>query len=122
MLERDERIDRLEKELSSFHSDLKYIGKNVDKMAHALEAMVTMQSDIRVIEDRAETRYKAQTAANELLHSRIDHVNMELKELKSLADNGDTIYKISIAIGKTLGGLLLTTLFGLIIWALRAQG
>ena len=38
MPERDERIDRLEKEFSSFHSDLKYIGRSVDKMATAMES------------------------------------------------------------------------------------
>jgi SMC interacting uncharacterized protein involved in chromosome segregation len=122
MPERDERIDRLEKEFSAFHSDLKYIGKSVDKMANAMESLVTMQSDIRLMEERAETRHTAQKLANDLLHKRIDHQNLLLKETNTKAENGNLIYKVFINLAKTVGALMITTIFGIIIWALKAQG
>jgi hypothetical protein len=122
MPERDERIDRLEKEFSSFHSDLKYIGRSVDKMATAMESLASMQSDFRVMDERAETRHSAQKVANDLLHSRIDHCSERAKGIELDAYKGSVAHKILLGIGKTLGALAITTVFGLIIWALKAQG
>jgi predicted RNase H-like nuclease (RuvC/YqgF family) len=122
MPERDERIDRLEKEFSAFHSDLKYIGKSVDKMANAMESLITMQSDIRIMEERAEARYMTQKAANELLHTRIDHANASVKALQPKVEKGCTIYNILVTIGKSVVALLVTTLFGLVLWAIKMQG
>jgi hypothetical protein len=122
MPERDERIDRLEKEFSSFHSDLKYIGRSVDKMATAMESLASMQSDFRLMDERAETRYLAQKVANDLLHTRIDHCNERAKDIELDAYKGSVAHKVLLGIGKTLSALAITTVFGLIIWALKAQG
>jgi hypothetical protein len=122
MPERDERIDRLEKEFSSFHSDLKYIGRSVDKMATAMESLASMQSDFRVMDERAETRHSAQSITNALLDTRIDHCNERIKGIELDAYKGSVAHKVLQGIAKTLGALAMTTVFGLIIWALKAQG
>jgi hypothetical protein len=118
----DVRVDRLEKEFNAFHTDLKYIGKSVDKMANAMESLVTMQSDIRIMEERAETRYVAQKLANDLLHTRIDHTNKNVSELVPKVAKACTLYNIFVTIGKTVVAALATTLIGLIIWTIKAQG
>lgn len=135
-MQENERLNKLEDKFEQmsqnvllFHNDLKNIGTAVQDLASSMKAMVQMQSDIRVMEERYETRHKALKDADALLHIRLDELKAIIvaneKSQKNTVDNaslGARAYRFLIWAGGIIGGLMLTSAFGIWIWAIATKG
>jgi len=129
----EERLDKVEKELRStqdnvllIHKDLQVISSSLVDMATAMKAMAEMQSDMKVFEERMETRSKDNKEAHTLLHNRIDTCYLRIdnhhKVIEEIEPKVNSTYGTLIFIAKALGGAALTMLFGLVIWAIKQGG
>lgn len=125
----EDKVDKMSESVLVFHNDLKNIGTAVQDLAASMKAMVQMQSDVRVMEERYETRHKALKEADTLLHSRID----DLKELietyeesqKDTVTNallGARAHKFLIWSGGIIGTLMITSAFGAWMWVIAMKG
>ena len=126
-------IDNIKKDLRVtqdsvllIHQDLKTMSKGISEMASSMKIMVDVQSDMRLMNERIESRHIAQKETNNLLHSRIDATNKTIKDksedIQKKADNGNLAYMFLLWTAKILGSSVLLTLFGLFIWAIQTKG
>ena len=136
MPENSERIDKLEKEVRItqdsvllIHKDLQQMSSAMTKMANSMETMAILQTNMKVMEERCETRHTALKEADKLLHARIDQVDKQIKEAfvadevtKTKANNGDSAWTFLKWAGGILGGLLLTSAFSIYLWAIAMRG
>jgi len=136
MPENTERIDRLEKEVRVtqdsvllIHKDLQQMSMAMTKMANSVEIMATLQTNQKVMEERCETRHTQLKEADKLLHSRIDDCNLDIKTLNTKdesvakeASKGSQAFTILVWVGGIFGSLLITTAFGIMLWAIKSGG
>jgi len=136
MPENTERIDRLEKEVRVtqdsvllIHKDLQQMSMAMTKMANSVEIMATLQTNQKVMEERCETRHTQLKEADKLLHSRIDACNLDIKILNTKdesvakeASKGSQAFTILVWVGGIFGSLLITTAFGIMLWAIKSGG
>lgn len=136
MPENTERIDKLEKEVRTtqdsvllIHKDLQQISSAMTDLASSVKLMATIQTNQKVMEERCETRHSQLKEADKVLHARIDACNMAIKEsntkdekVAEKASNGQTAFTILVWAGGILGTLVLTTAFGLFLWAVQTKG
>lgn len=126
-MEHKEEIEVIKKELRTtqdsvllIHNDLKQMSRGISEMATAMKVMVEVQSDIRIMNERAESRHNAQKDVNSLLHSRIDSVNKVVKDKSMIVEkearNGQLAYDVIKWAGLTIGGLLVTSAVGAWLW------
>ena len=125
----EDKFEQMSQNLLLFHNDLKNIGTAVQDLASSMKAMVQMQSDVRVMEERYETRHKALKEADTLLHTRLDELKAMMseneanqKETVNNASLGAIAYKFLIWAGAIIGGLMLTSAFGVWVWAIATRG
>jgi hypothetical protein len=118
-------IDNIKKDLRVtqdsvllIHQDLKSMSKGISEMATSMKIMVDVQSDMRLMSERIESRHMSQKETNSLLHSRIDAT----RDIDKKANNGNTAYLFLVWTGKILGTSLLLTAAGLFIWAIQIKG
>lgn len=125
----EDKMEAMSQSVLVFHNDLKNIGTAVQDLASSMKAMVQMQSDVRVMEERYETRHKALKEADTLLHSRIDDLKALIeayeesqKDTVTNAALGARAYKFLIWAGGIIGVLMLTSAFGVWMWAIAMKG
>jgi|688.fasta_scaffold841681_2 hypothetical protein len=126
-------IDNIKKDLRVtqdsvllIHQDLKQMSKGISEMAVSMKIMVDVQSDMRLMTERAESRYIAQKETNNKLDMRIDAVNSAIEDKSELigkqAQQGSVAYNIIKWIGITIGSLLLTSVVGSWLYVVAMQG
>lgn len=124
-----ERIEKLEKEVRVtqdsvllIHKDLQQMNQAMTKMANSVEILATVQTHQKVMEERCETRHNQIKDNLKLLHNRIDRVETKDEEVSKKADKGDTAYTIMVWAGGIIGSLMLTSAFGIWLWAIATKG
>jgi len=136
MPENTERIDKLEKEVRVtqdsvllIHKDLQQMSIAMTKMATSMEVMATLQTNQKVMEERCETRHAQLKEADKVLHARIDMCNVDIKAANTKdegvakeASKGSQAFTILVWAGGILGSLMITTAFGIFIWAIQQKG
>jgi hypothetical protein len=130
MMDDATEIDTLKKELRNtqdsvllIHSDLKQMSSGIGEMAASMKVMVQVQSDMRLMNERIETRHQAQKEINSLLHARIDATNSGIKDkskiLEEQASKGNSAYTFLMWVGGVIGTLIVGTAFTVFLWALK---
>ena len=126
-------IDNIKKDLRVtqdavllIHKDLQLMSSGITEMASSMKIMVEVQSDMRLMNERSESRYLAQKSTNELLHLRIDATNKVIKDksetVEKQAERGDIAYSIVKWVGITIGGILLTSAVGSWLYVIALRG
>jgi hypothetical protein len=126
-------IDNIKKDLRVtqdsvllIHQDLKQMSKGISEMAISMKIMVDVQSDMRLMTERAESRYIAQKETNNKLDMRIDAVNSAIEDKSELigkqASQGSVAYNIIKWIGITIGSILLASVVGSWLYVVAMQG
>ena len=126
-------IDNIKKDLRVtqdsvllIHQDLKQMSRGITEMAVSMKVMVDVQSDMRLMQERIESRHLAQKATNERLDARIDTTNKAIKDKSEIvgkqAERGDVAYSILRWAGMIIGGIILTSLVGSWLYVIALQG
>lgn len=126
-------IDNIKKDLRItqdsvllIHQDLKQMSTGISEMALSMKVMVEVQSDMRLMNERAESRYLAQKATNERIDARIDTSNkrIEVKAelIESKAEHGDIAYSILKWVGGIIGTLIVGAAFTSWVYVLSLKG
>jgi hypothetical protein len=132
-MEHATEIEGIKKELRTtqdsvllIHQDLKQMSRGITEMSASMKIMVEVQSDMRLINERIESRHLAQKATNERLDGRIDATNKTIKDksevIENQARNGNAAYTALKWIAGILGTLLITSAFGSWLYVLSIQG
>ena len=123
-----ERIDKLEKEVRVtqdsvllIHKDLQQMNQAMTKMANSVEILASIQTNQKVMEERCETRHNQMKDNIKLLHSRVDTVEKKDEDVSKKADKGSVAYSVIVWAGGILGSLLLTSAFGVWLWAISQK-
>lgn len=127
--ENNERLNKLEDTVRKTQDSLLIISRDMHqmneaimRMAKSLETLVEVQKNIKIIEERSESRHNVYKESEKHLHARIDAAKAECKPYAEKADNGDKAYKTLVFVAKTLGGAALVTLFGLFLYIVKLKG
>jgi len=126
-------IDNLKKDLRVtqdsvllIHQDLKTMSKGITEMASSMKIMVDVQSDMRLMNERIETRHVAQREINKLNKEDIDTINTRISTkcsvVEAQARDGKIAYNILKWIGITFGILICGSLFGTWLYVVALQG
>ena len=126
-------IDNIKKDLRVtqdavllIHQDLKQMSHGITEMASSMKIMVEVQSDMRLMNERAESRYLAQKETNSRLDLRIDATNKTIKDKSELvekqANQGSVAYAIIKWTGITIGSILLASVVGSWLYIIALQG
>ena len=128
-MEHAEEIDNIKKDLRItqdsvllIHQDLKQMSKGIGEMASSMKIMVEVQSDMRLMNERIESRHLNQKDTNSRLDKRIDETNKTISTNMSKAENGDIAYSIIKWLGITVGGLLVASLVASWLYVVALQG
>lgn len=121
-------INNTKLDIGFIHKDLQNINQSMAKIANAVEVLASVQMNIKVLEERSETRHKDNKEMFKLLHSRIDETNKTVKELHQEDDDyrkdvskGTLAYKAMLWFLGTVGTLLFTGL-GTLIYRVLTYG
>lgn len=128
-MEHTAEIEVIKKELRTtqdsvllIHSDLKQMSGGIAEMASSMKIMVEVQSDLRLMNERIESRHLAQKEINSLIHARIDATNKILKDKSEVVEkearNGQFAYDVIKWIGITVGGILTASAVGAWLWVI----
>ena len=126
-------IDNIKKDLRItqdsvllIHQDHKQMTKGISEMASSMKIMVDVQSDMRLMNERAEARHQAQKETNARIDLRIDATNKVIKDKSELiekqAEHGDIAYSILKWSGTIVGGIILTSAVGSWLYVVALQG
>lgn len=126
-------IDNLKKDLRVtqdsvllIHQDLKTMSKGISEMASSMKIMVDVQSDMRLMNERIESRHMAQKDINKLTKEDIDNINNRISTKCSIVEeqarDGKVAYNILKWIGITFGTLICGSLFGTWLYVVALQG
>jgi regulator of replication initiation timing len=122
-------IDNIKKDLRItqdsvllIHQDLKQMSKGIGEMASSMKIMVEVQSDMRLMNERIESRHLAQKDTNNRLDKRIDETNKTISTNMSKAENGDIAYSIIKWIGIAIGSLLIASIVASWLYVVALQG
>ena len=123
------RLDKLESSLRKTQDSMLLMSKDVHQMnqsinsiAESIEALVHIQQDLKVIDERNEQRHLQLKEADKVIHNRIDDLHNAKKELETKANNGDRAYTILIQIAKWFGASMATLTVGLIVFLIQFKG
>lgn len=124
-MEESARLDKLENAIRKTQDSMLLMGKDmhqinqsVSSVAKSMEALVKVQQDVRIMEERNETRHQQLREADRLLHKRID----ALASLSTKASNGDRAYSILVQIGKWTGAGVVILMLGLLVFLIELKG
>lgn len=124
-----ERLDKLEESVRKTQDSMLLMGKDIHQMnqnitsiASSMKALVEVQQNMRLTEERSEARHAQLKDADKLLHSRLDQLTANKKTIEEHAENGNKAYGIMIFIAKTLGTATLMTVFGIMLWLIQLKG
>lgn len=119
------RLDKLEDAVRKtqdsmllMSKDVHQMNQSISSMAHSMELLTKVQQDIRVMEERNESRHIQLKEADKVLHKRIDSVS----DLEAEANNGNRAYNIMVQIAKWFGASVATVIVGLIIFLIQLKG
>lgn len=80
-MEESARLDKLENAIRKTQDSMLLMGKDmhqinqsVSSVANSMEALVKVQQDVRIMEERNETRHQQLREADTLLHKRVDKI------------------------------------------------
>lgn len=92
-MEHATEIEGIKKELRTtqdsvllIHQDLKQMSRGIIEMSASMKIMVEVQSDMRLMNERAESRYLAQKSTNERLDLRIDKTEKTIQDKSELVE------------------------------------
>jgi GTP cyclohydrolase III len=78
-VDQEKRFEKIEAEarvtqdsVLLIHNDLKTMSAALTKMANAVDIMANIQTDMRVMEERIESRHATQKSTNDRLDDRLD--------------------------------------------------
>lgn len=127
-MEHSTEIDNIKKDLRVtqdsvllIHQDLKTMSHGIAEMASSMKIMVDVQSDLRLMNERIESRHNAQRETNSRLDTRIDELGTKCETVEGLARNGNTAYSVIKWITITFGTLACGSLFGSWLYVLAQQ-
>jgi hypothetical protein len=126
-------IDNIKKDLRItqdsvllIHQDLKQMSKGISEMASSMKIMVEVQSDMRLMNERIESRHMAQKDINKLTQDGLDNINTRISTkcsiVESQARDGRTAYNILKWIGITFGTLVCGSVFVTWLYVVALQG
>jgi tetrahydromethanopterin S-methyltransferase subunit F len=132
-MEHAAEIDNIKKDLRItqdsvllIHQDLKQMSKGIGEMAISMRTMVEVQSDMRLMNERIESRHLAQKETNNRLDLRIDSTNKAIKDKSELigrqAQQGSVAYNILKWLGITVGALLIASVVASWLYVVALQG
>lgn len=101
--------------------DMHQMSQNVTSIATSMKTLVQVQQDMKVQEERNESRHKQLRDADKVLHLRVDTIMEAKKIIEVKADNGNRAYNMILWAGKIIGSSLLLTAVGVLIWGLQQQ-
>jgi len=121
--------DRFEKEIRTtqdsvllIHKDLQQMNQAMTKMANSVEILANVQTNQKVMEERCETRHNQIKDNLQLLHTRIDKVEIKDAEVANKADKGASAYTFMLWAGGIIGSLMIASAFGIWLWAIAMKG
>ncbi len=121
------RLGRLEDGLRQTQDSILLMGKDIHQMnlsitsiASSMKSLVEVQQDMKIMDERYETRHRQLKESDDLLHRRIDTLAKTKDGIESKADNGNRAYNILLFMAKALGTLVVGMLFGMIVWLIKA--
>lgn len=124
-----DRIDKLEQSMHKTNEAVLLMGKDVHQLtqsvssiAASMEVLVKVQQDLRIMEDRNESRNTQLKDSVKLLHDRIDRVNLRVDNTEKVAENGESAYDILVFVAKTLGSIALAGFAGLMYYLITLKG
>lgn len=124
-----ERLDRLEDGLRKTQDSMLLMSKDIHQMnqsigqiASSMKTLVEVQQDMKLLDERYETRHTQLKDADKLLHSRLDTLSSAKVDIEKKAEKGNSAYAILLFIGKTLGYSSLVTFFGLMLYLIKMKG
>lgn len=127
-MEHSTEIDNIKKDLRVtqdsvllIHQDLKTMSMGIAEMASSMKIMVDVQSDMRIMNERIESRHNTQKETNARLDIRIDDVHTKIESVETQARNGNTAYSVIKWIGITFGTIACGSLFGSWLYVLSQQ-
>lgn len=126
-------IDNIKKDLRVtqdsvllIHQDLKTMSKGISEMASSMKIMVDVQSDMRLMNERIESRHTAQKEVNKDIYSEIAIINTTVTGkcavVEAQARNGNVAYNVMKWIAITFGTLLCGSLFASWVYIMTLQG
>lgn len=120
-----ERLDKLENALRKtqdsmllMSKDVHQMNQSISSMANSMELLAKVQQDVRIMEERNESRHIQLKEADKVLHKRIDSVS----DLEAKANNGNRAYNIMVQIAKWFGAGVATLILGLLVFLIQHQG
>jgi nitrate reductase NapE component len=119
------RLDKLEKSVRDTQDNILLMGKDIHQMslnitsiASSMKSLVEVQQNMKIMDERNETRHSQLKEADRTIHKRLD----ELVDSRTKAEKGLVAYNIILFIAKTIGSVALITVFGIVIWAIQMKG
>ncbi|MFA7597791.1 MAG: hypothetical protein WCX83_00210 [Candidatus Cloacimonas sp.] len=123
------RLDKLEDAIRKtqdsmllMSKDVHQMNQSISSMANSIELLAKVQQDVRVMEERNESRHLQLKEADKLIHTRIDALHTQKSIIEVRANNGDRAYTIMVQIAKWVGASVATVIVGLIIFLIQLKG
>jgi hypothetical protein len=125
-------FQKIESTISEHAVTLGILVKSVNNIEGFMEESVKSQMRQEVLMEKL-ANFEANTKTSfDRIHSRVDKLEADitLKEksvrdhidqIEPMAANGDRVHSGMMFTAKALGGLVITMLFGLVIWAIQAS-
>ena len=123
------RLDKLEDAVRKtqdsmllMSKDVHQMNQSISSMAHSMELLAKVQQDVRVMEERNESRHLQLKEADKLIHTRIDALHTQKSRIEAKAEDGKRAYDILVQIAKWVGASVVTVVIGLIIFLIQLKG
>lgn len=123
------RLDKLEDAIRKtqdsmllMSKDVHQMNQSIGSMAQSLELLAKVQQDMRIMEERNETRHSQLKDADRLIHSRIDALSKSKETIETKANNGDRAYSFLLWTARIMGGAVATLFVGLMVFLIQLKG
>lgn len=124
-----ERMEKLEKDLRVtqdsvllIHKDLQQMNQAMTKMASSVEILANLQTNQKVMEERYETRHNQIKSDINGLGNRVMLLESRDETITKKADKGSTAFSILVWGGSIMGTLMISSIFGVWLWAIAQKG
>lgn len=124
-----DRLDKLENGFDEMKQSVLLMGKDVHSLtestkeiATSLKVLVDIQQNMKVLEERYETRHTQLKDADTVIHKRLDAIVKKDETVEKQAAKGETAYKILVQIALWLGAGVVLMLLGLFVFVIQLQG
>jgi hypothetical protein len=125
-------FQKIESTISEHAVTLGILVKSVNNIEGFMEESVKSQMRQEVLMEKL-ANFEANTKTSfDRIHSRVDKLEAEIRlkeksvrdhieQIEPMAANGDRVHSGMIFTAKALGGIVITMLSGLVIWAIKAS-